>query len=94
MSPNVFEPRRLRESPERPSSVEGRLARQLRTLSVYAPMPQLRRYSATPRRQRYLLMAVRVAAVAILVLAVSGVATATGTYVFRRVWSRPAEAEV
>ena len=91
MSPNVFEPRRLRESPERPSSVEGRLARQLRTLSVYAPMPQLRRYSATPRRQRYLLMTVRVAAVAILVLAVSGVATATGTYVFHRVWPRPAE---
>jgi len=93
MSLNVFEPRRLRESPERPSSVEGRLARQLRTLSVYAPMPQLRRYSATPRRQRCLLMTVRVAAVAILVLAVSGVATATGTYVFHRVWPRPAEVE-
>ena len=93
MSPNLFEPRRLRESPERPSSIEGRLARQLRTLSAYAPMLQLRRYSAMPRRQRYLLATVRVATVAILVLAVSGVATATGTYVFRRVWSRPAEVE-
>ena len=93
MSPNVFEPRRLRESPERPSSIEGRLARQLRTLSMYAPMPQLRRYSGMPRRQRYLLATVRVAAVATLVLAVSGVATATGTYVFRRVWSRPAEVD-
>ena len=91
MSPNVFEPRRLRDSPERPSSVEGRLARQLRTLSVHAPMPQLRRYSTMPRRQRRILATVRVAAVAILVLAVSGVATATGTYVVRRIWPSPAE---
>ncbi len=90
MTPNLFEPRRLRESPERPSSIEGRLARQLRVLSVYAPTPQLRRYSVLPRRRRYLLTAVRVAAVATIVLAVSGVATATATYVIRRVWAPPA----
>jgi hypothetical protein len=87
---SMFEPRRLRESPERPSSVEGRLARQLRVLSVFAPMPQLRRYSALPRRRRHLLMAARVAAVAIVVLTVSGAATAMATFVVRRVWSRPA----
>jgi hypothetical protein len=91
MSPNLLEPRRLRENPERPSSIEGRLARQLRTLSVYAPVPQLRRYSAMPRRRRFILATVRLAAVVTLVLAVSGIAAATGTYVFRRVWSRPAE---
>jgi len=89
MSPNVFEPRRLRESPERSSSIEGRLARQLRALSEYAPTPQLRRYSALPRRRRYLSMAVRVVAVATIVLAVSGAATAMATYLVRRVWSRP-----
>jgi hypothetical protein len=93
MSPNVWEPRRLREGPERRSPIDGRLARQLQTLSVYAPMPQLRRYSALPRRQRQILATVRVAAVATLVLAVSGVATATGSYVFHRVWPRPAEVE-
>jgi hypothetical protein len=90
---SMFEPRRLRESPERPSSVEGRLARHLRVLSVFAPMPQLRRYSALPRRRRRLLMAARVAAVAIVVLTVSGAATAMATFVVRRVWSRPAAVE-
>jgi hypothetical protein len=89
MSPNVFEPRRLRESPERSSSIEGRLARQLRVLSAYAPTPQLRRYSALPRKKRTMLMAIRVAAVAMIVLAVSGAATAMATYAVRRVWSRP-----
>jgi hypothetical protein len=62
----------------------------LRVLSVFAPMPQLRRYSALPRRRRHLLMAARVAAVAIVVLTVSGAATAMATFVVRRVWSRPA----
>ena len=66
MSPNVFDPRRLRESLERPSSIEGRLARQLRVLAVCASTPQLRRYSALARRQRYILTAVRVATVATL----------------------------
>jgi len=89
MSPNVFDPRRLRESLARPSSIEGRLARQLRVLAVCASTPQLRRYSALARRQRYILTAVRVATVATLGLAVSGVATATGAYVVRRVWPRP-----
>jgi hypothetical protein len=68
MSPNLFEPRRLRESPERPNSIEGRLARQLRILSVYTPTPQLRRYSTLPRRRRYILTTVRVVAVATIVL--------------------------
>ena len=93
MSPNVFEPRRLRESPQGPSSVEGRLARQWRILSVYAPTPQLRRYSALPRRRRYLLTTVRIAALATVVLAVSGVATATAAYVVHRVWPVPATVE-
>ena len=93
MSPNVFEPRRLRESPQGPSSVEGRLARQLRVLSVFAPTPQLRRYSALPRRRRYVLATLRGAAVATVVLAVSGVATATAAYVVRRVWPSPATVE-
>jgi len=86
MRPSVFEPRRLRESCERSNSIEGRLARQLRVLSVYAPTPQLRRYLALPRRRRRYLTTVRVAAVATLVLAVSGVATAMAAYVIRRVW--------
>jgi hypothetical protein len=90
MSPNLLEPRRLRESPERPNSIEGRLARQLRILSVYAPTPQLRRYSALPRRGRYILTTVRIVAVATILLVVSGVATATAAYVVRRVWSHPA----
>jgi len=90
MSPSLLEPRRLRESPQGPSSVEGRLARQLRTLSVYAPTPQLRRYSALPGRRRYMLTIVRVAALATVVLAVSGVAAATAAYVVHRVWSGPA----
>ena len=94
MSPNLFEPRRLRESPVRPGTAEGRLARQLRVLSVYAPMSQLRRYSALPRRRRAILTTVRIAAVATIVLAVSSVATATVTYVVRRVWPRPAPVDV
>ncbi|HEY5281199.1 MAG TPA: hypothetical protein VIM14_00275 [Polyangia bacterium] len=90
MSPNLLEPRRLRESAERPSSIEGRLARQLRVLSVYAPTAQLRRYSTLPRRRRYVLTTVRIVAVATIVLAVSGVATATAAYLVRQVWPRPA----
>ena len=90
MRPNLFEPRRLRASPQGPSSIEGRLARQLRVLSVFAPTPRIRRYSALPRRRRYILTAVRVAAVATIVLAVSGVATATAAFVVRRVWPRVA----
>jgi len=93
MSPDLFEPRRLRENPERPTEIEGRLARQLRVLSVYAPTPQLRRYSRSPRRQRSILSAVRVALVATVALAVSGVAAAMATYVVRRVWSSPAVVE-
>jgi len=89
MSPELLEPRRLRENPQGPSSVEGRLARQLRILSVYAPTPQLRRTSALPRRRRYLLATIRLAAVAALILAVSGVATATAAYVVHRVWPSP-----
>ena len=90
MSQTMFEPHRLRESPERASSIEGRLASQLRLLSVYAPMPQLRRYSAVPRRRRYILTAVRGAAVAAIGVTVSGVATATASYVVRQGWPRPA----
>ena len=93
MSPNLLQPRRLRESPQGPSSVEGRLARQLRILSVHAAMPQLRRYSALPRRRRYILTTVRIAALATVVLAVSGVATATAAYVVHRMWPGPATVE-
>ena len=88
MSANLFEPRRLRESPEGPSSVDGRLARQLRILSVGAATPQLRRYSVLSRRRRYISMAVRIASAATIVLALSGAATATATYVVRQVLSR------
>ena len=90
MRPNLFEPRRLRASAQGPSSIEGRLAHQLRVLSVFAPTPRIRGYSALPRRRRYILTAVRVAAVATIVLAVSGVATATAAFVVRRVWPRVA----
>jgi hypothetical protein len=89
MSANVLEPRRLRESAERPSSIEGRLARQLRILSAHAPTRQLRRYSVLPRRRRYLLMFVRAVSVATIVLAVSGAAMAMATYVVRQVWPGP-----
>jgi hypothetical protein len=85
MNSKLFEPRRIRESTARPSAMEGRLARQLRVLSDGAPIPPLPRRLGRPRRRRYVLMAVRFAAVALLALAVTGMATAAA-YVVRRGW--------
>lgn len=85
MNSKLFEPRRIRESTARPSSMEGRLALQLRVLSDGAPIPPLPRRFSRPRRRRYVLMTVRFAAVALLALAVTGMATAAA-YVVRQFW--------
>lgn len=87
MNEEMFEPRRLRDGAAAPDSVEGRLARQLRSLSAYAPMRQLRRHSALPRRRRYAIAIARLAVAAVVVLAVSSVAAAMAGYVARQVRS-------
>jgi len=89
----LFEPRRLRDSTAPWRSSEGRLARQLHSLSAYAPMRQLRRYSTLPRRRRLIVAIARIAGAAIFVLAVSGVAAATAGYVARQVWPSLAAVE-
>lgn len=89
MSPHPLEPRRLRDGAERssaPGAIEARLARQLRLLSSDGSMPRLRRQSPLCRGRRHAL--VRVAAVVVLALTVSGVAAATA-YVVQRVWPAP-----
>lgn len=89
----MFAPRRLRDSMAQSRSAEGRLARQLRSLSAYAQMRQLRRYSTLSRRRRLIVAVARIAVAAIIVLAVSGIAAATAGYVARQVWPSIAAVE-
>jgi hypothetical protein len=85
MSANPLEPRRLRTSTARPSSVGGRLAHQLRILSAHPQIPLLRRIPHAARPGRLLLSAVRVAVATAILLAVASGAGATVLLIIQRI---------
>jgi hypothetical protein len=85
MSAHPLEPRRLRTSTARPSSVGGRLAHQLRILSAHPQMPRLRRIPRAARPGRLLLSAVRVTGAAVILLAVASGAGATALLIIHRI---------
>lgn len=85
MSANPLEPPRLKISTARPSSVGGRLARQLRILSEHPQMPRLRSLPRGAKPGRLCLAAIRVTVALAILLAVAGGAGATALLIIQRI---------
>jgi hypothetical protein len=85
MSTNPLQPPRLKTCTAGPSSVDGRLAHQLRNLSARPQIPRLRSIPHPARPSRLWLAAVRVTVAVAILLVVAGGAGATALLIIHRI---------